>query len=369
MQSTTAHGNLEPDLSGPLTEDSMAAKKYRSLVTGACTPLGSALVERLSAGAHAVVATDTAKALATDDGSTGLALRPARELAETVAAADLSIPGAMDPLLDGVDFVFCANAASADAPSWKARYANDVQGTANLIDGIERAAPNLRRLVFLGSAAVHGPVPTGSPALTESAAFAPLDDVARARHFAEFMVVDRCPRKGIPFTVLRLAHVHGERGAPDLDPLLRLLRLPIVPVPAFLQTRLSLVSVDDVCGAADHLAKYASGKDGIFFVADDTPMTVADVLRILARGAGRRTLDVPVPNPLAWRKALDTITGVDRFLAVRQGRAPLPLVETLAALTHDRIVSNAHLKRDGGYDIQHPDASDGLLALGRSRTG
>lgn len=346
----------------------MAAKKYRSLVTGACTPLGSALVERLSAGAHAVVATDTTEALAADDGTTGLASRPVRELADTVAAADLSIPGALDPLLDGIDFVFCANAAPVDAPSWKVRYSNDVQGTANLIDAIERTAPRLRRLVFLGSAAVHGPVPVGAPPLTEEAATAPLDDVARARHFAEFMVVDRCPRKGIPFTVLRLAHVHDERGAPDLDPLLRLLRLPVVPVPAFLRTRLSLVSVEDACGAADHVAKYASGRDGIFFVADDTPMTVADVLRTLARGAGRRTLDVPVPGPLAWRRAIDTISGVDRFVAVRQGRAPLPLVESLAGLTHDRIVSNARLKRDGGYEIKHPDATEALLALGRSRT-
>jgi UDP-glucose 4-epimerase len=366
MQSTAAHDTLDPSLSGRFTEDSMAAKKYRSLVTGACTPLGSALVEQLSAGAHAVIATDTADALSADDGTTGLASRPVREIANTVAAADPSIPGALDPLLDGIDFVFCANAAPAGAPSWKARYANDVQGTANLIDAVERTAPKLRRLVFLGSAAVHGPVPAGTPALTEDAPTAPLDDVARARHFAEFMVVDRCPRKGIPFTVLRLAHVVGERGAPDLDPLLQWLRLPVVPVPAFLQTRLSLVSVDDVCGAADHVAKYASGKDGIFFVADDTPMTVADVLRTLARGAGRRTIDVPIPGPLAWRKAMDTIAGMDRFLAVRQGRAPLSLVETLAALTHDRTVSNAHLKRDGGYEIQHPDASDGLLALGRA---
>ncbi len=346
----------------------MARKKYRSLVTGACSAIGSALVEYLSEGAHAVVATDTAEALASNDRASGLSSRPVREIADTAVALDPSGPGAIDPLLHGVDFVFCANASPADAPSWKTRYALDVQGTANLIDSIERAAPDLRRLVFLSSAAVHGQVPADAPPLSEDAATAPLDDIARARWFAEFTVVDRCPRKGIAYSVLRPAHVYGPGGALDLEPLLWLLRLPIVPIPAFLNTRLSLVSIQDVCGAADHVAKYASGKDSIFFVADDTPMTVADVLRTLARGAGRRTVDVPIPGTAAWRKVMDTLSGTDRFLAVRQGRAPLPTVESLASLTHDRVVSNTRLTEVGGYAIKLPDAVDGLLTLGRART-
>lgn len=347
----------------------MADKKYRSLVTGACGPLGSALVARLSAGSHAVIATDAAEALSAGQGRDAESAARVRDVAHAVVAADVSLPGALDTLLDGVDFVFAAHAAPPDAPSWKARHAIDVQGTANLIDAIERAAPKLRRLVYLGSAAIHGPVAPGTPPLSEDAPVAPEDDVARARWFGEFQVVDRCPRKGIPYAVLRPAHLCGPEGAPDLAPLLALLRLPVVPIPAFLDGRLSLVSFQDVCGAADHVAKYASGRDRTFLVADDTPMTVADVLRTLARGAGRRTVDVPFPGAAPWRRAVGMLSHLDRFAAVRQVRAPLQGIESLAALAHDRVVSNRSLKEIGGYEIRQPDATEHLLALGRAHAG
>lgn len=347
----------------------MADKKYRSLVTGACSPLGSALVARLSAGAHAVIATDAPDALAAGQGPAASAAARIRDVAHAVVAADVTLPGALDPLLDGVDFVFAAHAAPPDAPSWKARHAIDVQGTAHLIEAIERAAPRLRRLVYLGSAAIHGPVAPGTPPLSEEAPAAPDDDVARARWFGEFQVVDRCTRKGIPYAVLRPAHLCGPEGAPDLAPLLALLRLPIVPIPAFLDARLSLVSFQDVCGAADHVAKYASGRDRTFLVADDTPMTVADVLRTLARGAGRRTVDVPVAGAATWRRAVGAASRLDRFTAVRQSRSPLQGLEALVALTHDRVVSNRSLKTDGGYEIRQPDATESLVALGRAHAG
>lgn len=344
----------------------MAPKKYRTLVTGACSPLGSILVEGLSAGAHAVIATDTAEALQASQGDAALVARRIRDVAESVVPADPTLPGTMDALVAGVDFVFAAHAAPPDAPSWKARYATDVQGTAHLIDTIERAAPGLRRLVFLSTAAVHGIQPVGAPAVTEASPTAPVDDVARARWFGEFTVVDRCPRKGIPYAVLRPAHVYGPGGAPDLEPLLALLRLPVVPVPAILNSRLSLVSARDVCGAADHVAKYASGKNGTFLVADGATTTVADVLRTLAHAAGRRTLDVPLPGPSPWRKTLDLLSELDRFAAVRQLRAPLRVVESLAALTHDRAVSCEHLSHVGGYEVRQPDATEGLRELARA---
>lgn len=60
----------------------MATKRYRSLVTGACTPAGRILVEGLSANGHFVVATDSPEAFGADDGRLADAARAVRDVAE-----------------------------------------------------------------------------------------------------------------------------------------------------------------------------------------------------------------------------------------------------------------------------------------------
>ena len=83
----------------------MATKRYRSLVTGACTPAGRILVEGLSANGHFVVATDSPEAFGADDGRLADAARAVRDVADMVVPVDPATPGTMDPLLAGVNFV------------------------------------------------------------------------------------------------------------------------------------------------------------------------------------------------------------------------------------------------------------------------
>lgn len=342
----------------------MATKRYRSLVTGACTPAGRILVEGLSANGHFVVATDSPEAFGADDGRLADAARAVRDVADMVVPVDPATPGTMDPLLAGVNFVFAAHSAPPDAPTWKARYNIDVQGTTNLIESIERAAPKLRRLVFISTAAIHGVHEKYTGAITEDSPIVPADDRARARWFGEFVVKDLCPKKGISYTILRPAHLVTDYEACDLQPLLWLLKSPVVLVPSVLNSSISLLSGRDLWGAADHVAKYASGHNQIFLVADKTHTTVGDVLKALASGAGKKAIDLPGPCHVSWHKALQLALEPIKFVGTPKLKLPQDIIESISALTHNRIVSPTQLEKVGGYTIKITDSHETLTALG-----
>jgi len=121
----------------------------RVLVTGAAGFIGSTVVDRLRAGGHEVVALDVLLPLAH-------AGTPDWAVADLVRA-DVRDPGALEPLLGGVDVV-CHQAAmvglgqdAQDAPDF---VAHNVLGTAVLLAAMARAG--VRRLVQASSMVVYG---------------------------------------------------------------------------------------------------------------------------------------------------------------------------------------------------------------------
>jgi nucleoside-diphosphate-sugar epimerase len=341
----------------------MARKRYRSVVTGACSFLGSHLVETLSRGNHDVVATDESTALDARDGPLGLFGSRIRSFASEVQVSDLTAVGSLDSVVEGADFVFHAARSEPCVHNWKRRWQVDVQGTRNLVESVRRAAPRLRRLVYLGSAGIHGIGQAGYP-INEDTPIHPPTDALRAVWFAEHLITDLCPKRDIPYAVLRPGNIYGPYLRDGIADLLRLASLPLVPLPEGKEPRVPLVHVDDVCLAADHVAKYSSGENGVFLVADDAALGVAEILRIMADAMGNRTVSVPGVHAGFFRNAMKGVADITAFVATHRGRLPRLDPDRLVFLDADRVLSNSRL-RSAGYVLKHPDPTDSLRTMAR----
>lgn len=339
-------------------------KKYTSVVTGAAGFIGSHMVETLADAGHEVIATDTPEALEPSDPVRRLSAAVARRRASMVVPADLTAPGALDEAVKGVDFVFHAASVFNYSAPWKTLYRVNVQGTANLIDSIERAG-GVRRLVVWGAGGVYGLPGRNGVELDESLPPDPPNDYLRSKWFEEFTTVDRCRRSGIPYSILRPTTVYGTRqayGPPDILRAAR--RSPVIACPSNLAGRIPFVHVDDVCGAALHLAKYASGQDGIFNVNDDSGMTMVEMLRFLSQVFGKPFLRLP-PVPVApARRIVSALAVVAQEVARRTRSRPLLERDTIQYMGRDFRFSNARLKA-AGYRLRHPDPKPALVEVAK----
>jgi UDP-glucose 4-epimerase len=335
----------------------MAAKTYRSVVTGATGFIGSHMVEALAAGGHEIVATDLPSAFEASGKIARMSADLVRAKAARIVPADITDPGALDAAVDGADFVFHTASVSDGSSPWKVLYRVNVQGTANLIDSIARTTPGLRRLVAWGTGGVYGlPSPDRIP-LTEDLPPDPINDSLKSKWFEEFLVMDRCPRAGIRYSILRPTTVYGTRQVHGLPDLFRAAwRGPVVAIPVNLTGRVPFVHVDDVCGAALHLAKYASGENGVFNVSDDSRMTTVEAFRFLSLTLDKPFLALP-PVPIRpVRQILGGVAEASRWLGLKIGLEK----DTIACFGEDFVFSNEKLKA-AGYELRHPDPKAALI--------
>jgi UDP-glucose 4-epimerase len=127
---------------------------------------------------------------------------------------------------------------------------------------------------------------------------APADAYAVSKYEAEAEFRQRLPASG--WTVLRPPLVYGPGVAGNLARLLRLgVDLAGVPLPlgAALGPR-SLVFADNLADAVVAALQSQAAGGQTYVVADSESPTTADLLRDLARHAGRRAVLFPVPRPI-----------------------------------------------------------------------
>lgn len=343
----------------------MAKEKKRCVVTGACGFIGSHMVECLAADGHEIIATDHPKAFESTEKIGRMNVELVKRLASRVVPADLTVPGSMDEVVRDVDYVFhVASVFSYSAP-WSLLFKVNVQGTANLIDSIERVCPSLKRLVVWGAGGVYGmPTPENQP-FTEETPPNPPNNYQKSKWFQEFLTMERCNRAGIKWTIIRPTTVYGIRqvyGPPQV--LKQAYRSAVVMAPANLTARIPFVHVEDVCGAALHLAKYQTGVNSVFNVNDDSQMTLLELFRYLAFLFGKPFIKLP-PIPLKPARVL--LSGVATVLepvAKRLGKTPPIERDTVAFFGDDFTYSNEKLKK-AGYSFKHPDPKPALAGIAK----
>jgi nucleoside-diphosphate-sugar epimerase len=212
----------------------------------------------------------------------------------------------------------------------------DLGGTKRLLEALSRE--HLRHFVYTSSMAVYGN--QHGDCVNESVAPQPRTPHAKAKLFAERMLLDAHRVWGLPVTILRLAHLYGPGSCLERF-VERLCQREVMLPSQSSQITWGFVSVHDAARAVMG-ALHASHAGEVYLVADDHPMPLHEALKITAGHLGHSRL----PRSGGF---------LQRFR--HRGQPPLALSESASP-------ANEKLKRDLRFVFEHPSLTAGLRAMG-----
>jgi len=250
---------------------------HNVLVTGASGFLGRPLVAALAASGIKVRAAVRRRAYP-----------PFGAGIEVVQHPDLREVFDWRPLLTGVDAVVHLAGLERRFRAGPALYdAVNHQATARLAAAAAQAG--IGHFIFTSSlSAQHGSA--ADHALTERDPATPADAQGRSKLAAE----NALRASGLPFTILRLAPVYGPGMSGGLAFLLRAAASPVpLPVRDFTNRR-SYLGLDNFVSVVTFFIARPSASNDVYLVADPgIPPNMADLIRAIRKGAGRRALLLP----------------------------------------------------------------------------
>jgi UDP-glucose 4-epimerase len=251
----------------------------RVLVTGASGFIGKRLIAALVKQGLAV------RAASRDPGS----LIAASEV-ERVALPDLAKPADWSALLDGVTHVVHL-AGIAHAPG---TVPDDVYTRINAQAVGElgaQAKGRVERVVLMSSVRAQAGL-SAEHAITEEDTPRPTDTYGRSKLAAEGLLA----ASGVGYTVLRPAVVYGKGVKGNIASLATIAKTPM-PLPfGGLDNRRSLLALDNLVSAVAHVLDVPEAANETYLVADEAPISVADMVSAMREGLGRPPHLVKVPQ-------------------------------------------------------------------------
>ncbi|MDH3991454.1 MAG: NAD-dependent epimerase/dehydratase family protein [Gammaproteobacteria bacterium] len=201
-------------------------------------------------------------------------------------------------------------------------YVTNVQGTANIMTAALRA--EVQRVVYTSSVCTLATSSDGSVGNEQRPVS--LDDMVghykRSKYLAEEMVKDMVSTRGLPAVIVNPSTPVGP-GDVKPTPTGRIIQDALAgKIPAFVNTGLNLVHVDDV--ARGHLLAHQYGRIGERYILGGQDMTLQAILREIATITGARPPTLKIPYSLAYAVAAIAesaahINGTSDPLATRDG--------------------------------------------------
>lgn len=308
----------------------------RILVTGVSGFVGSAVALKLIAAGHRV------RALVRPSSPR----RNLEGLDLEVVEGDLRDPASLDRALSGVGHLFHV---AADYRLWARDPADivraNVEGTHNVMTAAARAG--VGRIVYTSSVATLALRQDGAP-VDETAPQDPARAIGaykRSKTLAERLVERMVAEQGLPAVIVLPSTPIGPRDVKPTPTGRIIVEAATGRMPAFIDTGLNLVHVDDVAGG--HLAAWRQGQVGGRYILGGQDVDLGRMLADIAGLVGRKAPTVKLP-----RQAIFPLAYAAEALAQVTGREPFATVDALRMAKYRMYFSSAKAERELGYEAR-----------------
>lgn len=262
----------------------------RVLVTGASGFIGSVLCRELAAGGYPV---------------RGI-VRCLDAMTKAVAAVEYQPVGSLEhevdwmPLLQDVDTVIhLASVAHYLGPvndeAIERFFRINVGATQTLAE--QAVAAGVRRFIYLSSIKVNGEMTNGQPFSADDPP-RPEGVYGESKLKAEQTLQGICHEKGMELVIIRPPLVYGPNVRGNLQRLMSVIDSGL-PLPfGSIDNRRSMVGVRNLCDLIRTCIEHPRAAGQVFIAADGEDLSTAELVRRLARAAGRQARLVPFPPAL-----------------------------------------------------------------------
>jgi len=232
-----------------------------------------------------------------------------------------------------------------------AMFAANVDGTQRLMHAALEAG--VGRIIYTSSVATLGATSTGVPADEESPST--LQDMIGPYKRSKFLAEDAVKRlvmeRGLPAVVVNPSTPISPRDMKPTPTGRMIVEAASGRMPAFVDTGLNLVHVDDV--AAGHLLAERYGRIGERYILGGDDMTLAEILNDIARICGRKPPAFRLPIAAVWPVAIAA-----EAWGMATGNEPFVTLDGLRMARKKMFFSSAKAKHELGYKAR--PAGEGL---------
>lgn len=304
-----------------------------TLVTGATGFVGSAVARALAARGHSLRLLVRA----------GSDRRNLEGLEAELATGDLTDEASLNAAAAGCRHVVHV---AADYRIWvpdpDAMLRANVDGALAMIRAAGRAGAE--RIVHCSSVAALGQIGDGTPANEDTPANEAdfIGIYKRSKYLAEKAVLELAARDDLPVVVVNPAAPVGPRDIKPTPTGKMILDAAAGRVPAYIDTGLNIVHVDDV--AMGHVLALEKGRVGERYILGGTNMLLKDILSLVCDVAHRRPPRIQLPHGL-----LEPAAFVMEKLARVTGVPPMMTRDHLKMARKKMFYSSEKAVRELGY--------------------
>lgn len=306
----------------------------RVFLTGGTGLVGSHVAERLRSSGHDVVALVRPSSDTRHLEGVGAELRP----------GDVIDP----PEAHAARIADCAAVVHAAAVVFRSVGAEttrrvNVTGTEHVLRG--SALAGVRRVVHVSSVAVYGGSLDRPPlreedwlqgAIPEEAVY------ARSKRDAERLAWEIHGAGGIELTTVRPGVVYGERDRAFSPIMARVVRWPLVPLPAGGRRTVALVYAGSIATAIEAILARPNTRGRAYNLAADNRLTAREVVRLFSRSLGRNPRIVPLPG----RPLIAAAAAGDVIVRNLPGVPFLRLRREVERLLRDNMYDSSRARRE-----------------------
>jgi dihydroflavonol-4-reductase len=264
-------------------------RRMTTLITGATGFVGSAVARNFARRGHAL----RLLTRSTSD------RRNLEGLDAEIVTGDLTDPASLARAAAGCQYVIHV---AADYRFWVPDPAGMMRANVEGALAMVRAAAEAgaKRIVHCSSVAALGQIGDGTPA-DEATPTNEADFVGvykRSKYQAERAVLELAARESLPVVVVNPAAPVGPRDIKPTPTGKMVLDTAAGRVPAYIDTGLNIVHVDDV--AEGHALALERGRVGERYVLGGENMLLKDVLALISTVAGRSPPRIRLPEAVVW---------------------------------------------------------------------